>query len=313
MAQNIDSILDFISKDVLVECDLSSIKGSQIVEGNMEQVAMLLQVLYEISKLIQEKAGSKSGSNIDQNSENKSGSLHSLQDKLSNHSLKDYSIQNSEKGKKVVREKFVPFDNIEKKNKSDKSKKQEKEEKSNILDKSWSSKEQEDHPSAEEEKSSHSKKSNPYNVNQKESKVNRKDREIKVAQIDNNPKSEEFYTLRDILRNKRIPFSTMSEKRKIIDRYFSNCDSAPSGSNENSEFEYLKEDSGLINRAESETQLKWTDIFGTSREGSSQEQSIKDKSLSKEESNRIVRKSKKGEVLINNNPSDYNQEENNIS
>ena len=289
MAQNIDSILEFISSDVLVDFDLSSIKGNQIIDGNIEQIATLLQVLYEISKLIMEKGGSLTNSKKGGSSDINSKSNRSAQEKISPKSQNDhYSLHSQE----------------------DSGSKQSLEEHSNKV---------------QMKNSKSDKKKGPKKGNHEEIKGNNnkeilekleKGDLINMPQNHGNQKPEEFYTLRDILRNKRIPFTTLSEKRKIIDKYFTNCDSAPSGSNRNSEFEYIKQDSNLINQAESTTNLKWTDIFGSSREDSSQQISGIDKSKTNEENENSLIQKNKDKVIENQSVEEYvsnNNKESNIS
>ena len=70
MANNIDAILEFLSRRLL-EIDLSHIQGIEIVNQNIDHVTKLLQLLYELSMLINEKQNnSMSVSAKEQNPEN---------------------------------------------------------------------------------------------------------------------------------------------------------------------------------------------------------------------------------------------------
>ena len=60
MAENIQALIDLLGEQIL-KYDLSHIKGEEIVNGNPEHCINLLQLVQEISVMIQSKAGGVPG------------------------------------------------------------------------------------------------------------------------------------------------------------------------------------------------------------------------------------------------------------
>ena len=61
MAQNIQALIDLLGQQIL-KYDLSHIRGGEIVNGNPEHCINLLQLVQEISVMLQNKADGPEGS-----------------------------------------------------------------------------------------------------------------------------------------------------------------------------------------------------------------------------------------------------------
>ena len=63
MAENIQALIDLLGEQIL-KYDLSHIKGEDIVNGNPEHCINLLQLVQEISVMIQQKGGVGAGAGL---------------------------------------------------------------------------------------------------------------------------------------------------------------------------------------------------------------------------------------------------------